>query len=279
VTAPIRIAGDRRGAGLLRWGVCGFFVLAAHALALASLRPDIEDADDDSGSPVAFIELAPMAVAPPAPPSDLAPGPVQSDSEADDSERQVPPPPPVQRPEAEPEAAAADPPPPVEAPQNQTAKAPVAPDPPAPVETPAQPPQPIVAQADPPSRVSVPSAPPSAVEIAPQAAGPAIGRIERTISPRAARWQLSLVAHIERFKRYPDRAEGKFGVARLAFTIDRQGRLRDVRVFGGSGSPILDEEALATIKRAEPFPAPPDRVSDDELSFVLPIRYAPSAER
>jgi protein TonB len=278
VTASIRIAGDRGGAGLLRWGVCGFLVLAAHALALASLRPDVEDADADSGSPVAFIELAPMAVAAPAPPSDLAPGPVQSDSEANDSERQVSPPS-VERPEAEPKTAALDPPPPLEAPQNQTAEAPAASDPPPPVETPAPPPQPIAAQADPPSEVSVPSAPPSAAEIAPLPAGPAIGRVEPVTSPRTARWQLSLVAHIERFKRYPNQGGGKFGVARLAFTIDRQGRLRDVRVVGGSGSPILDEEALATIQRAEPFPAPPDSVSDDELSFVLPIRYAPSAER
>ncbi len=274
-----RERGDGAGTALIRWVVCGLVVLAAHAIALASLRPDIEDADDDSGGPIAFIELAPVAVAPLAPPSDLAPGPAQSDSQTDEGEAQVPPPPPVEQPEAERKTPTPDPSPPPEAPRVQTAEEPVAPDPPRPVETPAAPPEPIAAQPDPPSEVSVPSAPPSAPEVVAQAAGPEIGRVERTTSPRTLRWQHALVAQIERFKRYPQGAEGRFGVVRLAFAIDRQGRLRDVRVVFGSGSPILDEEAVATIKRAAPFPAPPDEVSDAELSFVQPIRYAPAAAR
>lgn len=240
-------------------------------LALASLRPDVDEADEDAGSPVAFVELAPAAVAPAAAQSDLAPGAVQSQSEANDSDAPAPPAPAAAQPEIEPKAPTSDPSPPMQAPQNQAAEEPIAPASPTPIEAPA-PPQPAAA----PSNVSVPAAPPSAAAIAPQAAGPEIGRVARVSPLRTTRWQHELVAQIERFKRYPQRAAGRFGVARLAFTIDRQGRLEDVRIVAASGSPVLDEEALATIKRAEPFPTPPDGVASEDLSFVVSIRYARS---
>jgi protein TonB len=275
-------------ATLARWVVCGLLVVAAHALALAALRPDFEEADQDAGGPVAFIDLSPEAAAPPAPPSDLAPGPEQPDSPAAESE-QAPPPPPVAQADPQPQPAAPDPSP-VQAPPSEAAEEPVAPPSPTPTETqPPQPvptpspepverpsPQPVVPQPDPPSEVSVPSAPPSAPVVAPQAAGPDPGEAKPSLSPRTLRWQRGLVAQIERFKRYPPRAAGRFGVARVAFTIDRRGRLTDVRMVDSTGAAVLDDEAIATVRRAAPFPAPPDAVSTDQLSFVVPIRYAPS---
>ena len=252
-------------AALVRWIACGGLVLAAHAFGLAALCREVEEPAEGAGAPVAFIELAPMAAAPSAAPSDLAPGPPRADSEASASDAQAPPP-------AETKVPAPDPSP-LQAPQNDSAAALAAPPSPTPVETPTPPPR---AAADPPSDAVVPAAPPSAAEIAPNAAGPEPGRAEQAVSPRTLHWRRALVAQIERFKRYPRRAEGQFGVARVAFTIDRQGRLLDIRIVGGSGSPALDEEALATVRRAEPFPAPPANVPSEALSLVLPIRYAPS---
>ncbi len=275
-----------RRAPFVRWTVCGLLVLAAHALALAAFQPNVEEADDDAGAPVAFVDLAPEAAAPPAPPSDLAPGPQQADSQANESE-QPPPPPPQTDPQPQP---AAPEPAPVQAPPSEAAAEPVAPPSPTPDETPTpQPvatpsptpvetptPQPAAPEPDPPSDLAVPSAPPSAPEVAPQAVGPQPGEIKPTVSLRTSLWQRGLVARIERFKRYPARAAGRFGVARIVFTIDRQGRLTDVRMVGSTGSAALDDEAIATVRRAAPFPPPPDAVSADQLSFVVPIRYAPS---
>ena len=259
-------------AALVRWVVSGGLVLAAHVLALAMLDREVDEAAEGAGSPVAFIELAPVAAAPPGPPSDLAPGPLQADSEASANDTPALPP-------AETKPPAPDPSP-LPAPQSDAGEAP-APSP-TPVETPTPtpvvtptPPQPVVPPSEPPSDAVVPTAPPSVAEVAPNAAGPEPGRIASAISPRTLRWRQALVAQIERFKRYPKRAAGQFGVARLAFTIDRQGRLLDVRIVGGSGSPALDEDALATVKRAQPFPAPPETAPNEELSLVLPIRYAP----
>lgn len=61
---------------------------------------------------------------------------------------------------------------------------------------------------------------------------------------------------ILRAKRYPRlaREAGMEGVAGLLFEIGSDGSLRDVRLVSSSGYPSLDEEALATVRRAAPFP-------------------------
>jgi protein TonB len=68
-------------------------------------------------------------------------------------------------------------------------------------------------------------------------------------------------------------ANGEQGTATVAFRIDRRGRLLESRIVHGSGSAALDEETLALVRRAQPFPAPPANISDVQLSFVLPMNY------
>jgi periplasmic protein TonB len=76
------------------------------------------------------------------------------------------------------------------------------------------------------------------------------------------RWETELRAHIERFKRYPPKAHarGDQGLAKVSFTIDRDGRVQETHIVQSSGSPELDQEALAVLTRAQPVPRPPDRV-------------------
>jgi periplasmic protein TonB len=88
-----------------------------------------------------------------------------------------------------------------------------------------------------------------------------------------AKWERLLVAQLERHKRYPPQARGKIGEARLAFSIDRTGRVLASRIVHSSGSEALDQEALALVRRAAPFPPPPAGLADDRLSFMVPIRY------
>jgi periplasmic protein TonB len=95
-------------------------------------------------------------------------------------------------------------------------------------------------------------------------------------APRAiARWESTLTAHLEHFKRYPSdaRARGEQGIATVAFTIDHEGRLVTSRIVRSSGSATLDEETLAMLTRAQPMPRPPDYILDSELSFVVPVRF------
>jgi TonB family protein len=90
---------------------------------------------------------------------------------------------------------------------------------------------------------------------------------------------VALLAQLERNKRYPPAAGGAQGTARLAFRIDRRGHLLESHITQSSGSAALDEETLALARRAQPFPSPPADATENQLSFVVPIRYAASARR
>jgi periplasmic protein TonB len=89
------------------------------------------------------------------------------------------------------------------------------------------------------------------------------------------RWQSELAAHLERFKRYPlaARAQGEQGIVKVAFTINHEGRVLSSHIVQSSGSPMLDEETLAMLARAQPMPRPPEKMADTELSFIVPVRF------
>jgi protein TonB len=89
------------------------------------------------------------------------------------------------------------------------------------------------------------------------------------------RWQRQLSAHIQQYQRYPAaaRARGESGVATVLYTIDRQGRLLRSSILQSTGSAALDQEALATLARAQPMPRPPDDMTDSELTLVMPVRF------
>ena len=74
-----------------------------------------------------------------------------------------------------------------------------------------------------------------------------------------AMWKAAVVTKLGEQKYYPEAAVGREqGVAQVFFAIDREGRLLESRIVQSSGSANLDAAALDTLKRAEPFPPPPD---------------------
>jgi periplasmic protein TonB len=232
---------------IVRWGGCAAVVLAAHALAAFAIAVHSDEEDLESGPPVVMVDLAPLAAAPPAPPRDLAAGPLL---EAENQERVAE--------ETQPEH---------QEPEKQQMVQ----------DTPAPDPEVTMAQAQPePEEKPVedkavqPPADAAPVPTAPQAAPTSAAR---AAAPVIASWQRRLIAQLERYKRYPPQAHGKLGEARLAFSIDRQGRVLTSRIVRSSGSDALDDEALALVKRAEPLPPPPAGLPDDQLSFEVPIRY------
>jgi len=241
----------------MRWSACAALVVALHVFVVLAVaaRPDEEELA--AGAPVATIELAPAAVAPPAPPRDLAAGPLL---ETDSQDRVAEEAPPVRK-EPEPEKERTEE---IPAPNPEVAMA--APEPQEkPVDERAAP--------EPAQAAPVPTAPQTAPEAAPRAAAPAAGTAARPTSAAITSWQRQLVVQLERHKRYPPGAQGKVGVARLEFTLDRGGRVLASRIVHSSGSEALDAAALALVKSAEPLPAPPAGLPDDLLSVIVPIRY------
>jgi protein TonB len=257
------IVETRRTRGI-RWAGAAMVVMALHggaALALLHLRED--DTTDTAGA--IAIELAPVTAAPAVTlPADIAPGPLmQEEAPAPETREQTKeavaeeepplplvPEPAVQLPEPhpnkkhDPEEKADEK---VDHQENsrQTAAAPMTAAP-----------------------------PPSETKPSDAAAAPAPG-LSAIAAQAQANWQSSLVAHINRYKRYPveARAHKVEGIVSIEFTLDRSGQILSSRVAHSSGSAVLDEEAVALLRRATPLPTPPQDVPPEGFSLVLPIHF------
>lgn len=112
------------------------------------------------------------------------------------------------------------------------------------------------------------------------AASPAV-RTSPNASRRAApdvamRFQQALFRHIARFQRYPAlaRASGLQGTVQVVFLLRRDGSVADAWIETTSGQFILDDEAVATVRRAAPLPPIPAELPD-ELRVLLPVAFAP----
>jgi periplasmic protein TonB len=217
-----------------RWTLCFAAVVAAHALATLWLLPSPEASEFDAGAPVVLLELPEAPASLSTQPSDLMPGPPEAESEPTPPKEEE-----TKPPEQEAEVAL---------------PVPELPKPPSEERPPTA--QPSV------TMPSVPAPPTPGAEVAPS-------------NVVVRRWESALVAHIERFKRYPAeaRAHDEHGVTRVAFTIDRDGRVLASHVVQSSGSPALDAETLAMLNRAQPMPRPPAQLATNELSFVVPVRF------
>ena len=115
------------------------------------------------------------------------------------------------------------------------------------------------------------TAPLAQAQDTPRAAAPASGA--SSASPAAnASWRGSLIAHLNRFKRFPNGASP--GTVQVAFSIDRGGRVLSARLVHGSGDAALDEEAVSMVRRASPVPAPPDGIGGSSIALAVPVRFS-----
>ena len=69
------------------------------------------------------------------------------------------------------------------------------------------------------------------------------------------------------------RARRLQGVAHVRFTIDRQGRVLSAAVERSSGHAALDREALALLQRAQPLPAPPAETLGERITLTVPVEF------
>lgn len=103
-------------------------------------------------------------------------------------------------------------------------------------------------------------------------APPTASGIGRGASPADANYHGLIAAHLARHKQYPAeaRASRSEGTASIAFAIDGGGRVMSVRLVRSSGVAALDQESLAMVRRASPFPAPPGR---KPMRFTVPVTF------
>jgi protein TonB len=106
-------------------------------------------------------------------------------------------------------------------------------------------------------------------------AAPTQGQSNPNASSALPSWKTQIIALLERNKRYPPAAQSRHeqGVAQVSFSLDRQGRVIDSRIVRSSGAAALDEEALALLRRAQPFPKPPAELRGEHVGLTVPIRF------
>jgi len=98
---------------------------------------------------------------------------------------------------------------------------------------------------------------------------PAGGGQRQAISAGAAsRFQQQLFTHIERYQRHP----GASGTVLVLFAMRRDGTLVRLDVKSSSGRPLLDQEAIETIRRAQPLPRIPADMPD-LITVLLPVAF------
>lgn len=75
--------------------------------------------------------------------------------------------------------------------------------------------------------------------------------------------------------RYPRRAQERSqqGSIRLAVTVKRNGEVESVQVVEESAYSLLNREAVASVERASPFPAIPDAITGESLTFAIPVTF------
>jgi protein TonB len=216
-----------------RWAFSAALIVAIHAGLAVMLTHWHEAIEGNEGTDAIVVDLAPFTPQPSETRDDLAPGPVQEQSDpAPQNER----PKEEQKPEEKvlppaPDAEVQLPKEEVKPPEEQRENAPVL----------------------------QPTAPPK----------------HKPSAAQVASWHRKIALQIERNKGYPAAARSRreTGIAEVAFTIDRHGRVVTRRIVRTSGFPALDQETLDTIKRAQPFPEPPPDMPGATFDFTVPIKF------
>lgn len=286
----IATAPDRRWLAALRWGAAALTVAAVHGGAAwvgVNWRPT--EAAAGAPEPAVMIELAALSVAPEAPPEDL---PVAEQR----AEPEPPPPEPIKEtPPPEPEPEPVPEPTPIEQPEIKLPELPqvpkldavLLPPPPElkPVEKKPEPkpkivekkekpkPKPKVVERKPVEQRAKEAVAPKPSEQRASAPSSAAQGTASQPTVSTASWRGSLIAHLNRYKRFPGGASP--GTVQVAFAIDRSGNVLSSRVVGSSGDSALDAEAAAMIRRASPVPAPPPGVGGGgAISLSVPVRFS-----
>jgi len=88
-------------------------------------------------------------------------------------------------------------------------------------------------------------------------------------------YQDLVAKQIARSKRYPERAlkRRKTGEGSIRLEISADGSVSQMTILRSTNTPILDDELLAMVKRASPFPAFPRDLRKDRVAFVIPVEF------
>ena len=89
-------------------------------------------------------------------------------------------------------------------------------------------------------------------------------------------FQRSLQRHLIRHMRYPAkaRAQKEEGIVYVRVAMNRNGYVVSAKIQEASDFPLLNEEAIAVVQRAQPLPVPPVVVPGDPVDLIIPVTFS-----
>jgi len=121
---------------------------------------------------------------------------------------------------------------------------------------------------------------PAPKELAPPAPAEVISKISNVVPQEQVTQSIesysSLLANaIAKYKQYPKIAQmrGWQGTVIADLEIDSKGSVISVKIKKSSTYEVLDNEALEMIKKASPFPAPPENLRGKNFNVLVPISF------
>ncbi len=118
-------------------------------------------------------------------------------------------------------------------------------------------------------KVARPAEPKQKKAAQPSEAKVAAGGTGRTAVASLANYDGLVSAHLRRYQSAA-RSGGATGSGAVTFSLSGSGSVTSARIARSTGAAVLDQEILAMVRRASPFPAPPD---GQPKSFTVPLNF------
>ena len=72
---------------------------------------------------------------------------------------------------------------------------------------------------------------------------------------------------------YHAKQKGMSGIAYISFVLARSGDVKQIVLLNSSGYSVLDEAAMNSVRKAEPFPQFPEKITPEEITLKVPISF------
>ena len=129
-------------------------------------------------------------------------------------------------------------------------------------------------------KIATSVAQPTPKEVAPSPTAETISKISNIVPQEQVTQHIesysSLLANaIAKYKQYPKIAQmrGWQGTVIVDLEIDTKGAVISIKIKKSSTYEVLDNEALEMIKKASPFPAPPESLRGKNFNVLVPISF------
>jgi TonB family protein len=97
--------------------------------------------------------------------------------------------------------------------------------------------------------------------------------IGKDVQRLTAEWGRQLSAYFKIHQVYPEVQKTRSAKVKVSILLNRLGKVLNVAVLESSGDRLYDEAALAMIRRSDPVPKPPSKLTDEQFNYALDVNF------